>query len=85
VTVDLAAPDLVAALASPLPTQAKGVLVRAALARQDANLLDLRDAQQGIVRHQCTDKHRAGYEERNQRAQDEVERVYGPASEVAQC
>lgn len=79
VPVDLDAPDLVSALASTLPSPEKGALVRAALARQGATLLDLRDAQRGITRHRRTPEQQAAYEERNRRAQEEASRVYGAA------
>jgi hypothetical protein len=79
VPVDLDAPDLVSALASTLPTPEKGALVRAALARQGATLLDLRDAQQGITRRRRTAEEHAAYEERNRRAQEEAARIYGAA------
>ncbi|HEX8348008.1 MAG TPA: hypothetical protein VF657_25245 [Actinoplanes sp.] len=45
VPVDLDAPDLVAALAADLPNKTKGILVRAALARQGATHLALIAAQ----------------------------------------
>jgi hypothetical protein len=50
VPVDLDAADLVAALGCGLPKAEKAPLVRAALARQGAVLLDLRDAQRGLLR-----------------------------------
>jgi hypothetical protein len=79
VPVDLNAPDLVEALASDLPIPQKGALVRAALKRQGATLLDLRDAQRGITRRRLTDAERAEYEAANRRAQQEAQRVYGTA------
>jgi hypothetical protein len=79
VPVDLEAPDLVDALASSLPNREKGALVRAALARQGATLLDLRDAQRGITRRRRTAEQHAAYEERNQRAQEDAARIYGAA------
>jgi broad specificity phosphatase PhoE len=76
VPVDLNAPDLVEALASDLPLNEKGELVRAALARQGATLLDLRDAQRGLQRPKRTAEQRAASRSRLEQAAREAEAFY---------
>lgn len=79
VPVNLDDPELKAALAADLPTEEKGALVRAALARMGATLLDLRDAQRGLTRRRMSPQRRAEYEAANARAQADAARLYGIA------
>jgi hypothetical protein len=77
VPVDLSAPDLVGALASTLPKLEKGALIKAALARQGAEMMDLRDAQRGITRRRITPEQHAAFAEERRRGAAEAARFYG--------
>jgi hypothetical protein len=76
VPVDLTAPDLVKALAAGLPLKEKGALVRAALARQGATLLDLRDAQRALTRLRSTPEEEAAFDARLNQAGRDAEDFY---------
>jgi hypothetical protein len=79
VPVNLDDPELKAALAADLPIEEKGALVRDALTKMGATLLDLRDAQRGLTRRRMSPTRRAEYEAANAQAQADAARLHGTA------